>query len=85
MLLHDRVCDGQAEASAFADFLGREKRIEDLRLQFVGDARPIVVDLEEHRLLIGVVPGADDQRAAAVRGDHRLLGVDHRFKSTCCT
>ena len=26
--------------------------------------------------LVGVVPGADDERAAAVGGEHRLLGVD---------
>ena len=80
MLLHDRVRDGQAEAGALADFLRREERIEDLRLHLVGNARAVVVDLEDDRLLIGVVPGADDEHAAAVGRQHRLLGVDDQIE-----
>ena len=43
-------------------------------------ARPIVVDLEHDQLAVGVVPRADDQRASAVRGQHRLLGVDDQIQ-----
>ena len=60
----------------FADLLGREERIEDLRLQILGDARAIVVDLENDRFLVGIVPGADDEHAPSVRREHRLLRVD---------
>ena len=40
MLLHDRVGDRQAEPGALADFLRREERVEDLRLQVVGNPGP---------------------------------------------
>ena len=76
MLLDDRVRDRQAETGPFADFLRREKRIEDLRLQLVGNARAVVVDLEDDGFMLDVVPRADDQHAAAVCREHRLLGVD---------
>ena len=80
MLLHDRVGDRQPEAGALADLLRREERIEDLRLQLVGNARAVVVDLEHHRFLLGVVPGANDEHAAAVGREHRLLGVDDQVE-----
>ena len=80
MFLDDRVRDGQPEARSFTDLLRREKRIENLRLHVLGHTRPVVVDLEDHRVAIGVVPGADDQRAAAVRAEHRLLRVDDQVQ-----
>ena len=80
MLLHDRVGDRQPEAGALADLLGREERIEDARLHVFRHARPVVVHLEDDRVLRQVVPGADDQRAAAVRAEHRLLGVDDQVE-----
>ena len=40
----------------------------------------VVVDLEHDGFLIRVVPGADDERAAAVGGQHRLLGVDDQVQ-----
>ena len=67
MLLNDRVGDSQPEPGTLADFLGREERIEDLRLQLLWDPRPIVVDLETTDLALHVVPGADDEHAAVVR------------------
>ena len=76
MFLHDRVSDRQPEARPLADILGREERIEDLRLHVFGHARPIVGDFEHDRVAIEVVPGADDERAATVRADHGLFGVD---------
>ena len=80
MLLHDRVGDRQPEAGALADILRGEERIEDLRLHVFRHARPIVGDLEHDRVAIEVVPGADDERAAAVRADHGLLGVDDQVE-----
>ena len=80
VLLHDRIRHGQAEARALADFLRREERIEDLRLQLLGDSRAVIVDLEHHRLPLDVVPAAHDERAAAVRRQHRLLGVDDQVQ-----
>ena len=80
VLLHDRVGDRQAEPGALADFLRREERVEDLRLQIVGDSGAVVVDLEHDGFPIGVVPRADDEDAAAVRRQHRLLGVDHQVQ-----
>src|SRR5262249_47800451 len=47
MLLHDRVRDRQAETGSLAHFLRREKRVEDLRLDFVRNSRAIVVDFED--------------------------------------
>ena len=80
MLLHDRVGDRQAEAGALADILRREERIEDPRLHVVRHAGAVVVDLENDRVAIGVVPRAHDERAAPVRGDHRLFGVDDQIQ-----
>ena len=67
MLLHDRIGHRQAEARALADLFRRKKRIEDLRLQIFRNSRAIVIDFEEDGLVLGVVPGADDENAAAVR------------------
>src|SRR5439155_23873418 len=64
VLLHDRVRHRQAEAGALSDFLRREKRIEDLRLQILRNAGTVVVDLEDYRFVLGVVPRAHAQRAA---------------------
>ena len=50
------------------------------RLHLLRDAGPVVVDLENHGVTIGVVPGADDERAAAVRAEHGLLRVDDQVQ-----
>jgi hypothetical protein len=80
MLLDDRVRHRQAETRTFSHFFRREERIEDPRQQILGHARAVVVDLEDHGFLIGFVPGSEDQRAAAVRAEHRLLGVDDQVE-----
>ena len=81
VLLHDRVGHGQPETGALADLLRREERIEDLRLQLVGNARPVVVDFEHDRFLIRVVPRAHDERSPRPLADeHRLLGVDDQVQ-----
>ena len=80
MLLHDRVRDGQPEPRALADLLRREERIEDFRLQLLRYPGTVVVDLEDDRLALQVVPAADDESAAAVRREHRLLGVDDEIQ-----
>ena len=80
MLLDDRICDRQSEAGAFSDFLRREERIEHARLHVFRHARAVVVHLENHRVLLRVVPGADDERAAAVGAEHRLFGVDDEIE-----
>ena len=46
MLLHDGISDGESQARAFAHLFRRKKRIENFRLNFRRDARPIVADLE---------------------------------------
>ena len=80
MLLHDRVRDGQPEPGALADLLRREERIEDLGLHIRRHARTVVGDLEGDRVALDVVPRADDERAAAVGREHRLLGVDDQVE-----
>ena len=80
MFLHDGVRDRQAETGTLANFFRREERVEDLRLQFVRDARAIVVDLEDHRLLSRIVPCANDQNAAAICRQHRLLRIDDEIQ-----
>jgi hypothetical protein len=75
VLLHDRVGDREPEAGALANLLGREERVEDPLLHVLGTPA-VVVDLEDDRRVLRFVPGADDERAAAVRREHRLLGVD---------
>ena len=75
MLLGDRVRHRQSQAGALADGLGREERIEDFRLHFLGHAGPVVVDLEDDGVAVGIVPRPQDQGAAAVRVEHGLLGV----------
>jgi hypothetical protein len=42
MLLHNAIADGQPHACAFADGFGGEKRVEQLGLDMVGNARTIV-------------------------------------------
>ena len=42
----DPVADRQTEAGALADRLGREERLEQLRLVFRGDSRAIVLHFE---------------------------------------
>src|SRR5262249_29995093 len=44
------------------------------------NTRTIVIDFEHDRFLLAVVPRADDQNAAAVGGEHRLLGVDDQVQ-----
>ena len=80
VLLDDRVGDGQAEARALADFLRREERIEDARLHVLRHARPVVVHFEDDGVAVEVVPAAQDERAAAVGREHRLLGVDDQVE-----
>ena len=43
-------------------------------------AGTIIGHLEDHRLALEVMPGADDQRAAPVSPDHGLLGVDDQVE-----
>ena len=47
-----------------------------LRLDLLRHARAVVADFERDGVALGVVPGPDHERAAAVRRDHRLFGVD---------
>ena len=62
------------------DLLRREERIEDPRLHVFRHARSVVVHFEDDGVALRVVPGADDQRAAAVRAEHGLLGVDDEIE-----
>ena len=80
MLLHDRVGDRESQARALADLLCREERIENPASDVDRHAGAVVADLERHGVLLGVMPGADDQRAAPVGGEHRLFGVDHQVE-----
>ena len=80
MFLDDRVGDREAEPRALADFLGGEERIEDARLHVFRNAWSVVVDLEHDRFRFEVVPAAEHDRAAAVRAEHRLLGVDDQVE-----
>src|SRR5215213_10879793 len=63
MLVDDGVRDGEAESGAFANFLGREERVENFRLHILRDARSIVVDLENDAVAFRIVPGAYDDNA----------------------
>ena len=63
-----------------ADFLRREERIENLRLHVFRHAWAVVVNLEDDRALVALVPRAHDEGAAAVRREHGLFGVDHEVQ-----
>ena len=80
MFFDDGIRDREAEAGALADVLRREERIEDARLDVFGHARAVVAHLEDDRVAIDVVPRAQDQRAASVRANHRLLGIDDQVQ-----
>ena len=80
MFLHDGVRHRQTEAGALADLLRREKRIEDLRPHILRHTRPVVVHLEDDGVVVDVVPGAQDERAAAVGADHGLFRVDDEIQ-----
>jgi len=80
MFLHDRVRHREAQPGALADFLGREKRVEDLGLEILRDTRPVIVDFDDNRLARVVVPRPHDEHAAPVRRQHRLLGVDDQVE-----
>ena len=47
VLAHDSVDHGQAEPAAFAHLLGREERLEDVRLDIAGDSAAGVGDAED--------------------------------------
>lgn len=55
VILDDAVADGEAEAGAFADLFGGEKRIVDFGEVFGGDAAAAVAEGDEHavNLLFG--------------------------------
>ena len=80
MFLDDRVGERQAEPGALADFLGGEEGVEDARLVLRRHPRSVVGDLEDDQIALRVVPGPDDQRAAAVRRLHGLLGVGNQVQ-----
>ncbi len=80
MFLDDGVRDRQPKAGALAHFLCREERVEDARLHVFRHTRPIVADVEHDGLALEVMPRVEDERAAAVRGDHGLLGVDDQVE-----
>ena len=68
--LDDAVGDGEAEARALADLLGREERAEQLVEVLLGDAHALVLHGDDD-VLVGAVQRDGD--GAAVR--HRVLGV----------
>ncbi len=80
VLLYDGVRHGEPEAGSLSDLFRREERIEDPILHLFGKPGPIVVDLDDDRFTIAIVPGAHGQRAAAVGALHRLLGVDDQIQ-----
>ena len=80
MLLDDGVSLGQPESGALADRLGGEERIEDPAPDVLRDARAVVVELQGDHAQGVVVPASDDERPAAVGGEHRVLGVDDQVQ-----
>jgi hypothetical protein len=48
VLLHDAVRHAEPETRALADFLGREKRVENFPLALFSDSGTIVANLEHH-------------------------------------
>ena len=67
--LDDAVRDREAEARADADRLGGEERVEDLALDLLGDARPVVVELEAHA--VAAAARADADAAPSCRSRRR--------------
>src|SRR5262249_45752516 len=75
VLGYDSVSDGQPESRPFADVLGREERIEDLRQDVRGDARTVIADRYDDQLARLARRRADVDAARAARR-YRVLGVD---------
>ena len=86
MTLNDADDSGKAEAGALANFLGGEKRFENLvddagrnACAGIGDADKHIIDWPGSDVLAGFidgerdVPGLDGQGAAV---GHRIAGVD---------
>src|SRR5262249_28615307 len=67
---HDGVARGEAQARPLADRFGREEGIADPRLDVLGDARPVVLDLDDRPRVLAASP--DPDLPAAV---HRVGGV----------
>ena len=80
MLLDDRVGDRQPEACPLANLLRGEERIEDPRLHVFRHAGSIVADVEHDGLPLEVMPRVEHERAAPVRRNHGLLGVDDQIE-----
>ena len=73
VVVDDAVADRQAEAGPLAAFLRREERVEDAAQVLRRNADAIVDERQEDVALLGA--RADLQLAAAVRAQHRVLGV----------
>ena len=80
MLLDDRIGDRQPESGPFSNRLGGEERLENFCLDLLRHSRTVVIDLDQHHLVRVVVPGTSNQRAPAVRRQHRLFGVDDQVQ-----
>ncbi len=70
MFFHDALDGVEAEAGAFSNSFGGEKGLEDVGLNFLGDAGAVVADFNDHASVFAV--GADAKLAFAV---HRVDGV----------
>ncbi len=70
VFFHDALDGVEAEAGAFSNSFGGEKGLEDMRLDFFGDAGTVVADFYDHASVFAV--GADAKLAFTV---HRVDGV----------
>ena len=70
MLFHDSLDSVEAEAGAFPHSLGGEKRLEDVRLHFLGNSGAVIADLNNNATVFAV--GSDAKLAFSV---HRVNGV----------
>jgi len=63
---NDPAYDVETESSAFAHLFGGEERIEDPRNQVARDARALIRDLDNHRVVVVACP--DEDLPASVQG-----------------
>ena len=84
VFLDDGVGHGQPQPGALADFLGREKGVEDFRPDVARHARAVVAHFEDDRVAIGVVRGARSTSEPRPLADSiACSALITRFSSTC--
>src|SRR5208283_1984156 len=71
VLLYNSLHSIEAQACAFPNSFGREKRLEDVRLHLFGNSRAVIANLNHHTIAVAV--GSDSKLAFSVHRINRVI------------